>query len=200
MFQDEKLLNINYISSFNFRISRTIENCSNCIIEDILNRKINSVYNTLIASPPGLGKTTLLKDIIKRISNGLEGFNGITVTVIDERGEIGASYKGVMQNDLGIRTDIFDNIPKAVGIKMAIRSMAPKVIVADEIGTKEDVDAIRYLKRCGVKGIFTAHAYSLLDLKNNPMLKELIDEKIFERIILIKSRKKSLIEKEIYSF
>lgn len=183
----------------NFRVSRTIPNCSDCIIGNILNKEINSVYNTLIVSPPGLGKTTLLKDITKRISNGMEDFKGITVSVIDERGEIGASYKGVVQNDLGIRTDLIDNIPKAIGIKMVVRSMSPKVVIADEIGTKEDGDAIRYLVRCGVKGIFTAHAYDILDLKCNPILRELINENIFEKIILIKSRKKSNIEKEVYS-
>lgn len=90
-----------------------------------------------------LGKTTLLRDVIKNISDGFENFKGLNVGVIDERGELAASYKGIAQNNLGIRTDILNNIPKDLGMRMLIRSMAPNVIVADEIGKSEDVEAIK---------------------------------------------------------
>ena len=199
VFKDNEIINLNYISSLNFRISRQVLGCSDAIIEEIINRKNNNIYNTLIMSPPGLGKTTLLKDIIKKISDGINGFRGLTISVVDERGEIAASYKGVAQNDLGIRTDILDNIPKAIGMKMAIRSMAPKVIVADEIGSKEDVDSIKYAVRCGTKGIFTAHAGSIEELKMNPELNVLLEECVFEKIILIKERLGNKIEKSVYS-
>ena len=91
-------------------------------------------------------------------------FNGLTVGIVDERGEIAAINKGIPQNDLGIRTDIIENIPKSIGMKMLVRSMAPKVIAADEIGSKEDVQAIQYAITSGVKGIFTAHSSSLKDI------------------------------------
>lgn len=94
-------------------------------------------------------------------------------------------YKGVAQNDVGIKTDILDNIPKALGMKMLIRSMAPKVIVADEIGNADDVEAINYAICCGIKGIFTAHGGSLEDLYINPTLKTLLNTHIFERIIFL---------------
>lgn len=91
----------------------------------------------------GAGKTTLLRDIVRNISNGNEIIEGITVGLIDERGEISAMYKGEAQNDVGCRTDVLSNIPKAIGMRMLIRSMAPQVLVADEIGSNEDIIAIR---------------------------------------------------------
>ena len=90
------------------------------------------------------GKTTLLRDIIRNISDGIETirFNGMNVGLVDERGEIAALYRGTPQNDIGIRTDVLENVPKSIGIKMLIRTMAPQIVAADEIGTEKDVEAI----------------------------------------------------------
>lgn len=185
---NDKVINFNYISGLNFRISRQIIGCSNQIVDEIFNG-CGGIYNTLIISKPGIGKTTLLRDIVRNISNGMPNkFKGMNVTVIDERGEISATYKGIMQNDLGMRTDVINDIPKYIGMKMAIRSMAPKVIVADEIGNKRDSEAIKYAMCCGVKGIFTAHGASLEELEKNPEISDLLENKIFEKIICIKDR------------
>ena len=135
--KDDEIVNINYISSLNFRIARQVIGCSNSLIPYILDMDHQTIYHTLLVSPPGAGKTTMLRDIIRKISNGMEQiqFPGKTVGVVDERGEIAAMYKGRAQNDLGIRTDILDNVPKAIGMKMLLRSMGPQVIAADEIRT-----------------------------------------------------------------
>lgn len=193
--ENNKVKNINYISNLNFRIARQIIGCSNNIIKEIINQEENTIYNTLIVSPPGAGKTTLLRDIIRNLSNGTEELTGKNIGVVDERGEIAAMYKGIPQNDLGIRTDIIENIKKSVGMKMLIRSMAPEIIVADEIGSKEDVQEINYAVCSGIKGIFTAHGNSLEDLKLNPAIAELIDKNIFESLLFLDKNNKGKVNK-----
>lgn len=193
--ENNQVKNLNYISNLNFRIARQIIGCSNNIIKEIINKEENTIYNTLIVSPPGAGKTTLLRDIIRNLSNGTEEITGKNIGVVDERGEIAAMYKGIPQNDLGIRTDIIENIKKSVGMKMLIRSMAPEIIVADEIGSKEDVQEINYAVCSGIKGIFTAHGNSLEDLKLNPAIAELIEKNIFERLLLLDKNNKGKVNK-----
>lgn len=193
--ENNKIININYINSFNFRIARQVIGCSNNILEYILDE--NSVYNTLIISPPGYGKTTLIRDIVRQVSDGNENFNGITVGIVDERSEIASLYKGVPQNDVGIRTDVIENISKSIGIKILVRSMAPKVIIADEIGTSDDIDAINYALCSGCKGIFSAHGSSINDIYRNPILKKLLDSWVFERLIFLDKKKQGK-AKEIY--
>lgn len=144
----------------------------------------------------------MLRDLIRKISSGIPeiNFNGLTVGVVDERGEIAATDRGIAQNDLGIRTDVIDNISKSIGMKMLIRSMSPKVIVADEIGSKEDIEAIEYAITSGVKGIFTAHGGSLEEIENNPIINQLILNNKIERILLLDAnRKVHLIYENKYS-
>ena len=172
--ENGQVINMNYISSLNFRIARQKIGCSNNIIDELIG------HNTLIISPPGCGKTTLLRDIIRNISN-----RGFTVGVVDERGEIAAMYKGIPQNDVGIRTDVIENIPKSIGMKMLIRSMAPELIACDEIGSKEDIKAINEAILSGVKGIFTMHGKDMEDIKLNTNIKELIDNRKIEKIIFL---------------
>jgi stage III sporulation protein AA len=94
-------------------------------------------------------------------------------------------YKGVPQNDVGIRTDVIENVTKSIGMKIAVRTMTPQVIVADEIGTTEDIDAINYAMCSGVKGIFTAHGGNIDEMKKNENLNKLYQQKVFERIIFL---------------
>ena len=194
---EEKLKNINYISSLNFRIAREKKDSSKEIIKNIINSKENNIYNTLIISPPGCGKTTMLRDIIRNISNGIKEleFSPKVIGLVDERGEIAATYKGVPQNDIGIMTDIMSNFPKSIGIKMLIRSMSPQIIVCDEIGGKEDVEAIKIATCSGVKGIFTAHGKNLEEVIKNPELSQLLNQNIVERVIQLSAKEKGIAEK-----
>ena len=185
--ENEEVQNLKYITSLNFRIAREVLNCSNRILKEIIDVKNNDIYNTLIVSPPGKGKTTILRDTIRRLSNGIEewNFRGKTCGVVDERGEIAAIYRGIPQNDIGIRTDVVENISKSKGMKMLIRSMTPEIIACDEIGSKEDVQAIKEAISSGVKGIFTMHGKNLEDVKNNSDVNSLIENKQIEKVIFI---------------
>ncbi len=182
-----KIINIKYITSLNFRVAREVENCSYSILNQVVDVKNDTINNTLIVSPPGKGKTTMLRDLIKNISNGIPkiNFRGRNCGVVDERGEIAAMYQGIPQNNVGIRTDIIENISKAKGMKMLIRSMSPEVIACDEIGSKEDIQAIKEAMLSGVKGIFTMHGRNLNDIKANTYINELVENKTIEKIIFL---------------
>lgn len=196
-----EVINISYISSFNFRISRQIIGCSKDALKYILDINKKIVKNTLIVSPPGSGKTTLLRDVIRQISSGIKNikFKGQTVGIVDERGEIASLYRGEAQNEIGSKTDVIENVSKSIGMKMLIRSMAPQVIVADEIGGQNDIEIIKYAMCSGCKGIFTAHGASFDDIYLNPVLKELINSHIFEIILFLDPQKRGSIL-EVYKF
>lgn len=185
--ENGKITNIKYISSLNIRIAREVKNCSTRILREIIDIENKTIYNSIIVAPPGRGKTTILRDIIRRLSDGIEeiNFRGKTCGVVDERGEIAAMYKGAPQNDVGIRTDIIENVSKNKGIHMLIRTMAPEIIACDEIGSKEDVEAIHYALYSGVKGIFTMHGKNVEDIRNNKQIYELIENREIQKIIFL---------------
>ena len=181
-----KIKNMKYISSINIRVSLEVLDCANKIFPYITYNK--QMYHTLIISPPRCGKTTLLRDVIRQISDGNRWIKGCTVGVVDERSELGGCYLGVIQNNLGMRTDILDRCPKADGMIMLIRSMAPQVVAVDEIGAKEDVHAIEYAMHCGCKMLATAHGDSMEEICKKPIFEKLIREKRFERYVILSNR------------
>ena len=185
--QNGEVINVKNITSLNFRIAREVIGCSLKILNEIINVDTGSINNTLIVSPPGKGKTTILRDVIRNISNGIPeiNFKGKTCGIVDERGEIAAIYQGIPQNDIGIRTDVIENISKSKGMIMLIRTMAPEVIACDEIGSKEDVEAIKQALISGIKGIFTMHGKNLEEIKLNRNINELIENKQIETIIFL---------------
>lgn len=134
VFENHSVKNIKYISSLNIRIAREVKECGSEILKYVIqNHKFD---NTLILSPPGCGKTTIIRDMIRQLSNGNEICDAYQVGLVDERSEIAAMYKGVPQNDVGSRTDVMNQCPKDVGMKMLIRSMGPQIIATDEIRRK----------------------------------------------------------------
>lgn len=184
--ENGKVKNLRYISSINLRMSHEILGCADPIFPFITYNK--KLYHTLIVSPPRCGKTTLLRDMIRQISNGNGWINGMSVGVVDERSELGGCYMGVAQTQLGIRTDVLDCCPKAEGMIMLIRSMGPEVIAVDEIGTAEDVHAIEYAMHCGCKMLATVHADSMEELRKKPLFDQMVAEKRFERYVLLENR------------
>lgn len=196
--EEEKIININYISSLNFRIAREIKHCSQKILDEVIDIENNTIYNTLIIAPPGCGKTTILRDIIRTLSNGESKIEPKVIGLVDERGEIAAMYKGMPQNDIGIMTDVINNISKEKGMKMLIRSMAPQIIACDEIGSKKDVEAILLAISSGVKGIFTTHGENINQIQKNKELKELLKENRVQKIVVLDKNIKGEI-KQIYN-
>lgn len=160
--KDEQISAIRDITSMNVRIARQLIGVSDSLMPYLL--KGERVKNTLIISPPGCGKTTLLRDIARNLSNGFDRFSGTEVAVADERGELGAVCHGVLGNDLGRRTDVLHNCPKADGMMMLLRSMSPKVLMTDEIGSSQDEDAIKQARLSGVSVVCSAHGYSRQDI------------------------------------
>ena len=181
--EGDRIKSVKYISYMNLRLSHQIKGCASPILPYII--KNGRICHTLIISPPRCGKTTLLRDLIRQVSSGSSYMPGVSVGVVDERSEIGGSYQGIPQNDLGIRTDVLDCCPKAEGMMMLIRSMSPEVVAVDELGDYEDIHAIESVIHCGCKLFATVHGSSIEDIKRKPLMQRLVRERIFERYIVL---------------
>lgn len=184
--ENGRVKTIKNISGMNIRIAKEIKGCG----QDIINRIYsNGLKHTLIASPPGCGKTTLLRDMIRILSSGEHQKRGYKVGIVDERSEIAGCYLGISQRDVGPRTDVLDSCPKVQGIMMLLRSMSPEIIAVDEIGSLEDSDAIENAINSGVMVVATAHGRDMDEILKKPGVRNLIERKLFERVVIL-SRKK----------
>ena len=185
--EKERVKNLQYISSINIRVAHEIVGCADQVFPYIT--KDRQICHTLIISPPCCGKTTLLRDLIRQVSDGNEYVRGCSVGVVDERSELGGCYLGVAQNALGMRTDILDGCPKAEGMIMLIRSMAPQVIAVDEIGSAEDIHAMEYAMQCGCRLLASVHGKDMEEVSGKPVLSELVRKKRFQRYVVLENRK-----------
>ncbi|AOZ91468.1 stage III sporulation protein AA [Paenibacillus crassostreae] len=185
-----KVEHLRDISGFNIRIAKEIRGAADGILPHMLDKKEKRIKHALILSPPQHGKTTLIRDMARQISNGRYGnanvkWSGMKVGIIDERSEIAGSIRGVPSFDVGARTDVMDGCPKAEGMMMMIRSMSPEVLLVDEIGRTEDAVAITEALHAGISVIATAHGSSIDELSQRPALASLIENQMFETYIIL---------------
>ncbi len=184
---DGRIKNMKYIRYLNIRIAHQIRGAADllmpCLFED------GRVLSTLLISPPGGGKTTMLRDIIRQISDGTAYGAGVNVSVVDERSEIAGSYLGVSQNDVGIRTDVLDGCPKVEGMMRLIRSMAPGVLAVDEIGSLADAQALQMAGGCGCKLLATVHGGSMEEVRQKDYMRYIMEQGLFERYVMLDRRR-----------
>ena len=185
----DKVKSVRYISCVNVRLSHEVPGCADPVLPYLWGDE--GLLHTLIISPPRCGKTTLLRDMVRQISDGSRARRGYTVGVVDERSEICGCFMGIPENDVGVRTDVMDACPKAEGMMMLVRSMAPEVIAVDEIGRYEDIDAIETVLYSGCRLIATVHGSSLSDIQAKPLFQRLAQEQVFERYVILGDRFRS---------
>ena len=183
--RDGEVQGLRNLSSACLRIARQVPGAAEGVLERLCRE--GRLESTLILAPPGLGKTTLLRDIIRRVSGG-EGCRPLRVALADERGEVAALYRGVPQLEVGPRTDVIEGCPKARGLMLLLRAMNPQVLAVDEITAPEDVAALGTALGCGVTLLATAHGAGRRDLERRPLYRPLLEEGMFRRLVRITGR------------
>lgn len=176
---DWSVRNLSHIRYLNIRVSHEIPGTADGLFPYLVQER--RVRSTLIVSPPGCGKTTLLRDLVRQASDGNAWFAGIQVAVVDERSEIAGSYLGIPQNNVGMRTDILDACPKHIGMMLLMRSMAPGLVAVDELSGDKDLEAIRQIMSCGTGVLATMHGYNMSDVRE----KSADLPKLFERFVFL---------------
>lgn len=192
----EKIRTMKYIRGINIRIAHEIKGVATEILPFLYEG--GKTRSVLIMSPPGGGKTTLLRDVVRNFSDGTIYGKGVTVGVVDERSEIAGCYMGQPQNDVGIRTDVLDACPKVIGMMMLLRSMSPKVIAIDELGDEKELQMVHQIVSCGSKVVATMHGDGLEDLKRRKWMELIVHERLFEIVIVLRKQGSRSIVKQIY--
>lgn len=189
VWEGDRLKTIFPITFMNIRVAREKKGCGIGTAEKLWEN--GQFLDTLILSPPGVGKTTLLRDLIRIHSYGA-GVPACSVGVVDERCELAACYQGIPQNDLGPRTDVLDGCPKREGMMMLIRAMSPRILAVDEIGSPEDFEALEYAMNCGSGILATTHAKNVQEMNARPGFERWYREKRFRRYVVLERKENTI--------
>lgn len=177
--EDGRVKSFRHLSSLNIRIAHVVPGCGEEVLTRL--RAGGSFPNTLILAPPGGGKTTLLRDLVRLLSNG-----GTRVGLADERGEVAALWEGVPQFDVGEHTDVLEGCPKAVGLMLLLRGMNPQLLACDEVTDPADCAALERCSNSGVGLLATLHARKVEDLAQKPLYRTLLARGLFQRAVVIR--------------
>lgn len=163
------------VTSVCIRIPHEIRGAANYLVNSIFN---SGLVSLLVVSPPGLGKTTLIRDLVRSLSDKFSA----NILVVDERMELGAN----MRFDLGRTTDVLSGAPKEYGLEVGVRTLCPEVIAVDEITDEEQALGIVKAGLSGVKVIASAHGGSLYDVKRKKIFKAIFENGVFDYAVVLK--------------
>lgn len=183
--KEGRIVTLRELSSLSLRVARSVTGLAGPLLPDLT--EDGRCLSALILAPPGAGKTTLLRDLVRALSDG-EGCLPHRVAVADERGEIAALWRGEPQLYVGRHTDVLDGCSKAEGLSILIRGMNPQAAAVDELGSAEDAQAAMEAAGCGVAVLATAHGTGPGDLRRRPACRELLDQGVFRRLVVLERR------------